>query len=231
MLRKLKFDESQQLLEQFTKKKTKSRKNENLKEKNDIYNNNKLVNLRIFQESYYEPDEPYEPAKYKILDINILGRKIEFQLTFYFNEYENEIMLGAKIDGEILKIKSFYRSSKGKYNFNLITIPFKLGIPLKISIKFKCDFSIAYEKALASDDLDIEARIDGKLDGSLSTNFPYINLEITTRGELFKIKGTIKYIAKKKEILPNISSEVCNFSLIAIVEIISGTYEKEICSI
>lgn len=224
MLRKLKFEESQQLLEQFTKKKTKSWKYENLKEKNDIYNNNELVNLRIFGESYTS-------FKYKIISINILGKKTQFYLNFYFDNYKKNIILGAEIDGETSEIKSFTGSLIDKYNFHLITIPFQLVIPLKISITFKCDFSIGYEYYTNSKDLDIKVKINGKLDGSLSTNFPYISLEISSRGELFKIEGGIKYKANENKISPYINSLPCDFSLIAIVEVESGTFEKEICHI
>ena len=229
MLRKLKFEESQQLLEQLTKKKTTSTKYENLKEKNDIYNNNnELVNLRMSLDDDYND-------KYEILTIIILGREIKFLLIFNFdNGYKKQIILGAEIDGETLRIKRFFASSSGNYNYPLIRLPFKLGIPLEISIEFECNYTLKYSYNINSYGKDREVKIDitSKLNGILFTNSPIISLGVNTNGELFKITGIVEYNAMRDEISCDIISWPCDFSLYAIVKTLSGyTYKKEICHI
>jgi hypothetical protein len=217
MLRKINFVESQKL----NKNKMNEKNYESQKENNDISTNkNELVNLRLSR-----------VFEYHILTVNILGKSIEFNLLFDFNNYYNhglpQITLQIVINGEKNAIKDFYPEKnsltlEGDFDFPLIPIYFWFGIPLKISLEasFEYSFNFSYD--------EIKMKVHGGLSGKLSADAPYIEIGIKGSGKLFHISGNVKYESSTNELLKNIKSLPCDFSLYAFVEIPGGKYKKQI---
>ena len=71
--------------------------------------------------------------------------------------------------------------------------------------------------------------VHGGLTGKLSTDSPYIRIGIKGSGKLFHISGNVKYNNSTNELIKNIESLPCDFSLY--VEISRGNYKKQLCSI
>ena len=219
MLRKINFVESQKL----NKNKMNEKNYESQKENNDISTNkNELVNLRLSS-----------VFKYHILTVNILGKSIEFNLLFDFNNYYNhglpQITLQIGIDGEKKAIKDFYPENsltlEDDFDFPLIPIYFYLGIPLKISLEASFEYSLNFSYD------EIKMKVHGGLSGKLSADAPYIEIGIKGNRKLFHISGNVKYESSTNELLTNIESLPCDFSLYASVEIPGRKYKKQICSI
>ena len=216
MLRKINFVESQKL----NKNKMNEKNYESQKENNDISTNkNELVNLRLSR-----------VFEYHILTVNILGKSIEFNLLFYFNCYNHiypQITLQIGINGVKKAIKDFYPENsltlEDDFDFPLIQIPYYLLIPLKISLEasFGYFFKFSYD--------EIKMKVHGELSGKLSTDSPYIRIVLKCSGTLFHISGNVKYKSSTNELLKDIESLPCDFSLDVFVEIPGG--KKQLCSI
>jgi hypothetical protein len=173
---------------------------------------------------------------FNFIDFDILDNHFALKLVIYFSPLDRKISLSINVYIEETKKTIF---SKGlylnSYSYNknlekdLIELPFFIFIvPLKINLKLDVNIGLKSFIDFKHKDIDtffsalIQPYIQAKLTGTLSTNFPVLNLGVKAKGDLIGTSGNI-YILSAKHDYSYIQSNLTIYSgptkLIAFVEL------------
>lgn len=175
-------------------------------EASSISNSNNLAlrNLAFFERNKKEFGQ--NEFLFTLADFEILHKHFVLKFIIYISPID--LKLGYSFDINIDETQKTlssnekyllgYSSDKNFYEKDLFVFPFMIFIvPLKLNLKFGMNYGINFNIDYKYEDIDtlcsynIQPNIHAWLSGSLSTNFPVINLGVRAKGEIVGVRGDI----------------------------------------
>ena len=222
--KKFKYEESQKLLEELSKKEMGQiskiiEKAENTEKENSV---------RSLENNVEEV--------YDLTSINVLGKKIDFKYLISYVNGKSLLTFRAIIGKVVVQVNSASTSAtsslRGGISTQLCNIPFTLGIPLTFTLNAVGDyhynfvFQTSYKKENTA--VSVAGTLNAKLDGSLSTKAPFISLELGASGKILELTGNKRLDLFSRKISGSMKATTGPFSLFVDVKVEKKTYHKDL---
>ena len=225
--KRFKFEESQKLLEELSKKEMKDlldlTKEVQSQNQNDKLNENELRRLGSNVGQSYD-----------LISINVLGKRVDFKYVVDYNNGRASHYLEARVGGATVRLSTSSLSAsggiKGGITAPICTIPFTLGIPLTFRLLAKGDFNNQFtfksNYRRNGNIITVSGTLNAYLDGALSSSAKFISLKVWVEGRVVGLSGSKTIDIESHKLSGTISATTGPIKLYVNVKLVKNNYSK-----
>ena len=222
--KKVKYEESQKLLEKLAKNQ--------MKELLDIIE--KIENEKESDKNGLRTLETPVTQTYNIISIDILGKKIDFKYQVSYTSGKAEHYFLACIGDNSIKLSktslTISGRLKGEIGVPLCVIPFTLGIPLVFTLQAKGNYDVTFTFKTnfqkTGNLITVSGSINAYLDGSLSSSAAFISLTVGVEGRVIGISGSKTADIATRKITGTLTATVGPVKLYVDVKLVKKDFYK-----